>query len=460
MGTEADDYGKKVEDSIRLLIEGESVRKKHPRQSNVTICMVPDSLRNHNPTAYTPRIVSIGPLHKEEPHLRVIEEHKVTYMYELFSGTAGSTMDIEEITCRCVHAVIGILTPARACYGPSLTNYEDSKLAEMMVIDGCFILGLLYRFNYRIKEDDPYFNNILVLGDIQHDLLLLENQIPFFILEILFSITLKQISNWTSLTDLVFCFFQNMNFINNSELITRDTVELCHILGNCDRRDTVEPCHILGLLQSCYRPRATTERGLVPRNLYSATKIVVAGVNFKAQRDEDSLLAVKFKQSPVFTRMGVLNIPKLFIQDSTPSFLRNLIAYEQCYPLSRQYVTSFAFLMQTLIDTNYDVWLLVRSNVLQHDLGAIQDVTDLFNDICKGVVLRDFYYAEELEQLDAYCDNYWTSILISCIYVLVSSGQSLRRLYRSTTWKTLTVIGAMMLFTLTLVQTIYTVKYA
>ncbi|CAI9298624.1 unnamed protein product [Lactuca saligna] len=425
MGTEADDYRKKVHDSIRLLIEGESVRHNQSEQSNVTIFMVPDTLRNLNPTAYTPRKASIGPLHKEDQHLKAMEEHKVTYMYRLFCRTVESTKkDIEQITYDCVQEVLRNLTHARACYAPSLTNYEDFKLAKMMVIDGCFILELLYRFKYGIGEGDPIFDNILVMRDIQHDLLLLENQMPFFILEILCRITLER----TSLTGLVFYFFKDMNILSTRKLTTVD--------------ETVKHCHILGLLQSCYTPRATM-RGRVPNISYSATEIAGAGVTFKAQTDEDSLLAVKFEQSSLvpglstlFARETYFKIPVLYIKDSTSSFLRNLIAYEQCYPLSRHYVTSFAFLMDKLIDSKDDVSLLVRSQVLHHNLGAIEDVTNLFNNICNGVVLRDFYYTEEWKRLDEYCNRCWPSILIA-----------LRRLYRSTTWKTLTVIAAMILLT-------------
>lgn len=82
METEADDYRKEVHDFISKLIKSESVRLNQSEQSNiVTICMVPNTLRNLNPTAYTPRITSIGPLHKGDKHLQAMEEHKVTYIY-------------------------------------------------------------------------------------------------------------------------------------------------------------------------------------------------------------------------------------------------------------------------------------------------------------------------------------------------------------------------------------------
>ncbi|KAJ0835264.1 hypothetical protein HanRHA438_Chr16g0753201 [Helianthus annuus] len=417
MATENYQYGQEVHESISILIAGERLRPKRIEQSNVTICMVPATLRNLNPSAYTPRITSIGPLHKEDKHLKAMEEHKVTFMYRLFQRTVESTkMDMEQITLKCVQEILGFVAQARACYAPSFTNYDDFKFAEMMVIDACFILELLYRFQYGIAEGDPIFDNILVTNDVKVDLLLLENQIPFFILE-------------------------DMNIINDSELTITD--------------ETVEHCHILGFIQSCYRPSARTH-GEIPDVSYSATEIAGAGVRFKAQSNKNSLLAVKFEQSYIvpwlvklFVRETCFKIPVLNIKNSTPTLLRNLIAYEQCYPLSRHYVTSFAFLMDRLIDTKDDVSLLLRSKVIQHHLGASEDVTNLFNNICNGVVLRDFYYTDEWRKLDKYCNQFWPSILIS-----------LRRIYRSTTWKTLTVIAALIIFCLTLVQTIFTVRNA
>ncbi|GKC97720.1 putative UPF0481 protein [Tanacetum coccineum] len=132
MGTERE-YGWEVQESIRVLVEGESQKLSHSKQSNVTICQVPESLRCLNPTDYTPRIISIGPLHKEDIRLKAMEEHKVAYMYRLYCRTMEATnRDTDQTARNCVQAVLGLVTRARACYAPSFTQISDFKLAEMM----------------------------------------------------------------------------------------------------------------------------------------------------------------------------------------------------------------------------------------------------------------------------------------------------------------------------------------
>ncbi|KAD3067703.1 hypothetical protein E3N88_35583 [Mikania micrantha] len=437
MPIEDGEHIRDVHESIILLLEGETQRPHHPLQSKSTICRVPGTLRDLNPTAYAPQIISIGPLHREDLRLKAMEEHKVTYMLKLFQRIDESTdMNVEHILRKCVQAMFGLVTRTRACYAESFKSYDDSRLAEMMLIDGCFILELLYRFQYPPAEGDPIFDNILVAHGIKNDLLLLENQIPFFVLEILFRLTVKHFLNNTSLTDLVLNFLKDMNIIKDSKLILTN--------------ETMDHGHILGLFQSCYGGNHPLTGG-IPTISYSATEIDVAGVKFKAQTDGDSLLAVEFKKSsflPWLITCGFIStnfkLPVLCIMDSTPSLLRNLIAYEQCYPWSRQYVTSFAFLMYKLIDNNNDVKLLGGSKIIQHHLGASEDVTNLFNNICNGVVPGNIYYTEEWTKLNEYCHGYWPSMWIW-----------LRRLYRSTKWKTITVIAAMLIFLMTLFEIIH-----
>ncbi|KAK2974714.1 hypothetical protein RJ640_007141 [Escallonia rubra] len=78
-------------------------------------------------------------------------------------------------------------------------------------------------------------------------------------------------------------------------------------------------------------------------------------------------------------------IPKLLISDTTETFLRNLIAFEQCCPdIERLYITSYAYLMDTLIDSKEDVHLLENAGVIENYLGSDEAAFDLFNNLGMG----------------------------------------------------------------------------
>ncbi|KAL5550513.1 hypothetical protein UlMin_000689 [Ulmus minor] len=66
---------------------------------------------------------------------------------------------------------------ARSCYeGP--INLSSNEFVEMMVLDGCFVLEL-----FRYPRNDPIFATCGYMHSIQRDMIMLENQIPLFILD-------------------------------------------------------------------------------------------------------------------------------------------------------------------------------------------------------------------------------------------------------------------------------------
>ncbi|CAN1835957.1 UPF0481 protein At3g47200 [Linum perenne] len=70
----------------------------------------------------------------------------------------------------------------RASYSERFDKLSDTKLAEIMLLDGCFILELFLRYsNSDLRlESDPIFTTSWMVLTLQRDLILLENQIPFF----------------------------------------------------------------------------------------------------------------------------------------------------------------------------------------------------------------------------------------------------------------------------------------
>ncbi|KAK2969464.1 hypothetical protein RJ640_016816, partial [Escallonia rubra] len=320
-----------------------------------------------------------------------MEDQKKSYTSSLLSRVMpkpGQTADaaIKEIT----NKILEKAADARSCYAATHELNDDVRFAEMLLVDGCFILELLYR---RQKTDhpqnvDPILGNTLVFLDVRHDLLLLENQIPMFVLQTLFDFSLVQPY---PLFDLIISFFGNML---NFKLKIRKVVM------------PESAAHILGLLHDCYLPgnTATLERLNTNQIIkHSAVHLERAGVDFKQGKGRDQI-CVNFSSSCV--SRPCFHIPKLCIYDLTEPFLRNLIAFEQCSPSIPRHITSYAFLMDALLHTKEDVEVLEKAVVLENHLGASEDATRLFNTLCKEVVLGEFTFWEQWHDVEVYCNSY------------------------------------------------------
>lgn len=442
-----------------------------------SICRVPERLRKINPRAYTPRVVSIGPLHRHDELPQRLQENKKIYVHSLWERTAKATKcDVSEIRRRCVNAMLEVTPQARAFYGERFQD-DDREFAKLMLIDGCFILEILYRSVIGDDKDNvinPLFINDLNKVTIEWDLLLLENQIPFPVLKHLFQLTLQNIvvkNEKLSLTKYVIGFLNTI-------------AEQSEIRDVGGRDDETEYYHILDFLHKFYHPRTPDSPGDYPHLYYSASDLERAGVNFKPSESPDFFI-VEFRSlfslhvagerpqtlpvtEPVTPKscsrcllFGLLNtlqriisqfkcylfdthcllLPLLRLYDDTETFLRNLIPHEQCSPNVPQFFTSYAILMDILIDSKEDVKLLVKKGVLINYLGANEEVANLFNNLCKQIFVQKFYYTKQWQELTNYRNLYWPKHIAS-----------LKRTYFGNPWSRISFCAALILFALTAIQ--------
>ncbi|KAG5512678.1 hypothetical protein RHGRI_038964 [Rhododendron griersonianum] len=126
----------------------EGAKKADSFFSSACIYRVPEELRKLKESAYTPRLIAIGPLHRKDKHLRTPMQHvKMSYTnYLLCRLTEG--MDAESAAQRkfmvlqdCLAEIKTSLDDAKKCYAEGVALDE-----EMMLVDGCFILEVLYKF--------------------------------------------------------------------------------------------------------------------------------------------------------------------------------------------------------------------------------------------------------------------------------------------------------------------------
>ena len=76
-----------------------------------------------------------------------------------------------------------------------------------------------------------------------------------------------------------------------------------------------------------------------------------AGIKFQTRKGASSFLDVRFSAG------GVLEIPMLQLYDNSEHLLRNLIAFEQTYPLTQGNITAYAIFMDCLVASLEDMRL-------------------------------------------------------------------------------------------------------
>ncbi|XP_012066444.1 UPF0481 protein At3g47200 [Jatropha curcas] len=401
---------------------------KSAAKSSCCIFKVPQSFVDINGKSYQPHIVSIGPYHHGEPHLRMIEEHKWRYLGCLLSRIQLKGLYLEDL----LKAVEPLEIAARECYSETI-QIEKDEFLEMMVLDGCFIIELFRKVGdvIEVDDDDPIFTMQWIIAFFYRDLLRLENQMPFFILEKLFELSRmpEEEQSCVSLSTLALNFFNY--FLQRPD-------------GSITRHANLKGRHILDLVRSSY---IDFERSQVENNNQTRTHIIQcvsklrrAGILLTPGK-ADSFLVVKFNH-------GVIEMPTITIDDAMSSFLFNCVAYEQCHNGSSKHFTTYATFLDCLVNTNKDVGYLCDHNIIENYFGTDAEVARFINNLGKEVAfdIDLCYLAKLFNDVHLYYMNSWHVQWAGFKYT-----------YFDTPWSFISALAALILLVLTVTQTFYTI---
>uniref|UniRef100_A0A2N9HJ49 Uncharacterized protein n=1 Tax=Fagus sylvatica TaxID=28930 RepID=A0A2N9HJ49_FAGSY len=305
------------------------------------IYKVPYYLRKLNEEAYTPQVISIGPIHHDKKRFQTMEKHKVRYFKSFMQRVENQAeIKLENL----VSTIREMEDSIRHCYVESV-QLESHDFVKMILLDVSFILDLFLKNMLKgWTRDDPMRVEAWLLDMVCHELLLLENQLPFFVIEKLYHLTLPSLSNSISLIQLTFDFFKSLKIHNKSP--------------------DVKIQHFTDLLRFFLLPPTNKLPARAPEILfpkYFVTQLSEAGVKFKVVPSK-CLLDLKFKK-------GVLEIPLVY--DRTEALVRNIMALEQC-------------------DHTKDVDLLNDEGILVNGLGDSNAVTSMINNLNRGIFRRSF----------------------------------------------------------------------
>ena len=388
---------------------------------------VPDHLRKVNEEAFTPRVISIGPIHQSNEKLQAMEKYKVRF-FKSFLNRSLTKLEI------LVSTISNMVERIHCCYGETIVPSKcNDAFVKKILMDAIFILELFLRKSDKIdesgKNDDPLTAEHWMPTMVTHDLVLLENQLPFFVLEELYSIAIPSGPKSRSLMELTIDFFDHYNIQNMShEEIS--TGEISHFTD------------LLRIFQLCCPLDLPKRTQGVGKPSYSATLLHEAGVKFRVS-SEKSLLCISFD-----LKDGELEIPRLTLFNYTEVLIRNIIALEQSHYLGNTYVTDYFVILDFLINTTKDMDLLCDKGIVDNYLGDNKAATSLINNLNTNIVWFDMNrkYKHICKRLNKFYEKPWHRW-----------KASLRHRYCNTPWRAASTFAAIALLGFTLTQTICSV---
>ncbi|KAI3442139.1 uncharacterized protein J3R85_001455 [Psidium guajava] len=391
-----------------------------PVSTECCIYRVPEKFRRENEEAYTPQVVSIGPFHRDKTVLQSREEIKLKYLKGFLSRIKADLL-------ACTRIIKESEDRIRQCYQEKLTQGSD-ELVAMILVDAVFVVELFVRNLYPEHQDenDEIFSKQWMKNGVFHDVLLLENQVPFFVLEDLYNLTTLRTS--VTLFKLSYEYFKHA--LHGHELAAT-RIQVRHLVD------------YVRALQLPTFPRGTSKQAKEFELTRSAKELQEAGVNFRQAAGSSSVLDIVFRD-------GTLEMPHLVVHEWTEVYFRNMIAYEQCHH-DDKYISSYAILMDSLIDTPDDIDILTNCGILENQLKSTDDVASLFNSMYKETMRESsqFIYSNQCESLNAYSRTRWHQWKAACYRWKVILNQE----YFSNPWSGISVVVAVVLLVLTVLQT-------
>ncbi|KAG2620798.1 uncharacterized protein LOC120666187 [Panicum virgatum] len=180
-----------------VVADGGASEEEVARWRRHCIYHVPACIKDLNPKAYRPQVVSLGPFHHGEAQLRPMDAHKRRALVHFlrrarrplaeFAAVVAGGAAAEEYE-RLEGAYEGLGGEWRAAAG-------EERFVELMVTDGCFLLEVIRAASgWEVNDyaaDDPVFSPhglLYTVPYIRRDMLLIENQLPLLVLDRLLAV--------------------------------------------------------------------------------------------------------------------------------------------------------------------------------------------------------------------------------------------------------------------------------
>ncbi|KAK7364889.1 hypothetical protein VNO80_13635 [Phaseolus coccineus] len=428
--------------------------------------------RKHFAHHYSPRLVSIGPIHHGKPNLELGEKYKLMWAAKYLERTKQDAQtlyqkiasNIEQLKQRFAEDVIRDFP-------------DDEKLSWMLFVDGCSLLQILDKGNL----NDPHEMNVKVdqLVLVWQDVLLLENQLPYKVL--------KDLSGHQNDATLVNSMNNFLNYhhlspvrpeqrqenhddkdeeraldedgytsvvVDNEDTQQHEEhrIEIrkelpFHLLDQLRRYvlddPLEEPRHQKGDKENSERDENTNDDMTTYRNI---GELRTAGIKLKVEKSR-RLRDISFSYRWMCL-CAELTLPEITVDDTTAPTFHNLIAYEMCPDFENSFdICSFVAFMDSLIDHPEDVKELRSAKVLQNALGSDEEVAKLFNTISTDLVPNTESYSKVRWKIEKHYRKKYRAWIAQGYHT-----------YFSNPWAIIAFLAALFAIVLTFIQTWFAIN--
>ncbi|CAL5007919.1 unnamed protein product [Urochloa decumbens] len=352
-----------------------------------------------------PSVVAIGPYHHGLPHLQEMEDVKHAAAYHFCSDAGRSTMEVYE-------RILSLAGDARHCYATdtddeAVARLSDAELAAMLLLDGCFLL------QYMINSDAPMFfagPNLPSGEAILKDMMLLENQIPWLVLDALTDFLSVDVRQFVG--DIGDTFFPK----ERPGWMARMFQMTCRRIPaetqfHSQSTISYKPAHLLGLLrfsQSQLHSMPSQDRWyqgsskafhlmknvlrhgrkkkVSSKALRSTSAVELAQIGVKLTTSKATWLGDMTLRKNLF--FGELSLSPLFLNDVTACWLVNMAALEAstAWDSDGFVVSSYLSVLAMLMDREEDVHHL-RAKGLLRSIFSNARTMDFFKGLAQHLRL-------------------------------------------------------------------------
>ncbi|KAJ3683552.1 hypothetical protein LUZ60_013779 [Juncus effusus] len=423
--------------------EKDEVLKKEI-QTTFSIFRAAPSVRHTANELYRPWMVTIGPYHRDKKEVvDDMTEHKNQFLTDFKQRSPAVRKEVYE------KKIKNLLDIVQEFYSEKVKLEND-----VLLLDSCFILEFLLKLydESQVKPEDKDHGTLLRIGwdpvTILSDLLLLENQIPFPILEKLYEIVKENNLEYPDLRKLI---IDNLflEYLNDGIVIGRDNKD---DLNNLPK----ETHHLLHLYHQASKPSRetntlnskppSTKKYNVPQVIPCATQLIEFGVKLRRniKPKPHDIFHVYFKKNYYSMRSPHLFIPQLVLDPTRRTLLMNLLAFEKCVPKPKRRWTGLLILLNSIMKSKNDLDILQRSGIVLNLFPSEDEAIKFVGQLSEQVTVdfSNHYFSDMFRHINKHCEK--RSVQLRATFM---------HQYFSNPWAVFTFTLSLLAFFLSSVQT-------